>query len=363
MFVSHQGISLCCVNHDKYNNIKPSEFWEGNVRKDALSDMNNRHEVKGCDGCYKTESKKMPSARTFANGYDSLPVKRLPTMLDLDLSNFCNLKCVMCNSGRSSEWAKEQGKRKETNGISSISLDLIDDLANVSEDLQHLTIQGGEPTIMKEYEYYFSLLSQKGLIKNIDLMIITNATNVNKRFYDLLTEFKSVRLSISIDAYGLANDYIRWPSKFTQIEKNLIEISDLPTNVHVELFNSLNVLSMFNYYDFLKWCKKIESIFESKGKRFKIVPMKVQDPKRYSPFLAPLKLKEKFINDVKMFMKDENLTHNSNWKTEMMIILKQIHTASVDKESMTKLKATVQELDHKRNKKITNYIPDFHDYI
>ena len=351
-------MSLCCVNRDKYKNIKPSEFWEGNVRKDALSDMNDGHEVTGCDGCYKTESKKMPSSRTFANGYDTLPVKKFPTMLDIDLSNFCNLKCVMCNPTRSSEWAKDIGLP-----VSSVSQDIIDDLANVSEDLQHLTIQGGEPTIMKEYEYYFSLLSQKGLIKNIDLQIITNATNVNKRFYDLLTEFKSVRLSISIDAYGLANDYIRWPSKFTQIEKNLIEISDLPKNIHVELFNSLNVLSMFNYYDFLKWCKKIESIFESKGKRFKIVPMKVQYPKKYSPFLAPLKLKEKFINDVKTFMKDENLTHNSNWKTEMMIILKQIRTASVDNESMASLKETTQELDHKRNKKITNYIPDFHEYI
>tara|TARA_R110000823_G_scaffold7010_1_gene25934 strand:+ start:72 stop:1184 length:1113 start_codon:yes stop_codon:yes gene_type:complete len=358
MFVSHQGVSLCCVNHDKHKGIKPSEFWEGDVRKDALSNMSDEHEVKGCDGCYKTESKKMPSSRTFANGYDALPVKKFPTMLDIDLSNFCNLKCVMCSPTRSSEWAKDIGLP-----VSSVSQDIIDDLANVSEDLQHLTIQGGEPTIMKEYEYYFSLLSQKGLIKNIDLQIITNATNVNKGFYDLLTEFKSVRLSISIDAYGLANDYIRWPSKFTQIEKNLVQISDLPNNVQVELLNSLNILSMFNYRDFLKWCKKIEDMFESKGKIFRIVPMKVQSPKKYSPFLAPLKLKEKFINDVKMFMKDENLTHNSNWKTEMMLILKQIQTTSVDNESMTSLKETIKDLDHKRNKKITNYIPDFHKYI
>lgn len=358
MFVSHQGVSLCCVNHDKYKNIKPSEFWAGNVRKDALSDMDAGVEVKGCDGCYKTESKKMPSSRTFANGYDALPVKRFPTMLDIDLSNFCNLKCVMCNPTRSSEWAKDIGLP-----VSSVSQDIIDDLANVSEDLQHLTIQGGEATIMKEYEYYFSLLSQKGLIKNIDLQIITNATNVNKRFYDLLTEFKSVRLSISIDAYGLANDYIRWPSKFTQIDKNLIEISNLPKNIHVELFNSLNVLSMFNYYDFLKWCKKIESIFESKGKRFKIVPMKVQSPKKYSPFLAPLKLKEKIINDVKMFMKDENLTHNSNWKTETTMIMKQLDRSAVDPEVLEDLKRTVTELDKKRNKKITDYIPDFYKYI
>lgn len=358
MFVSHQGVSLCCVNRDKHKNIKPSEFWSSNIRKDALSDMAEGNQVKGCDGCYKTESKKMPSSRTFAHSYDALPIQQFPTMLDLDFSNFCNLKCVMCNSTRSSEWAKDEGLP-----VSVLSQDMIDDLANVSSNLQHLTIQGGEPTIMKEYEYYFTLLKQKDLVKNIDLQMITNATNVNKRFYDLLSDFKSVRLSVSIDAYGLANDYIRWPSKFTQIEKNLIDISNLPKNIHVELLNSLNVLSMFNYYDFLTWCKKLENEFESKGKQFRIVPMKVQNPSKYNPFLAPSKLKEKFTNDVKKFMKEKSLTHNSNWKLETTLILKQINTTSSEEEPMTSLKDTITELDHKRSKKITDYIPDIYEYI
>jgi len=358
MFVSHHGVSLCCMNHDKHKNFKPSEFWSGDIRKDALKNMDAEQQVKGCDGCYLTESKKLASSRTFANGYNALPVKKFPTMIDLDFSNFCNLKCVMCNTTRSSEWAKDIGLP-----TSSVSQDLIDDLANISDDLQHITIQGGEPTIIKEYEYYFSLLKNKDLSKNIDLQIITNATNVNKQFYDLLTEFKSVRLSISIDAYGLANDYIRWPSKFTQINKNLIKISNLPKNVHVELLNSLNILSMFNFDHFLKWCKDIEHQFKDKGKKFKIVPMKVQTPKKYSPFLAPFKLKEKFTNDVKNFMKEENLTHNSNWKTEMMLILKQLNTTPVDEESIRSLKETIKDLDHKRNKKITDYIPDIYEYI
>ena len=211
--------------------------------------------------------------------------------------------------------------------------------------------------------HVLALLLTAHLHQNIDLQIITNATNVNKRFYDLLTEFNSVRLSISIDAYGLANDYIRWPSKFTQIEKNLTEISNLPKNVHVELLNSLNILSMFNFDHFLKWCKKIEHKFEAKGKRFKIVPMKVQSPKKYSPFLAPFKLKEKFTNDVKKFMKERSLTHNSNWKLETTLILKQINATSSEERSVTSLKDTITELDHKRSKKITDYIPDIYEYI
>ena len=91
--------------------------------------------------------------------------------------------------------------------------------------------------------------------------------------------------------------------------------------------------------------------------------MKVQSPKKYSPFLAPLSLKEKFTKDVQIFMKESNLTHNSNWRTEMMLIVKQINTASHDGEIIDSLKDTIKSLDLKRNKKITNYIPDIYEYI
>jgi len=358
MFVSHQGIGLCCVNHDRHSAVKPSEFWHGDVRLKALQQMKNNQKVKGCDGCYKNEESKMTSTRIFANSYDQISEGDLPTMLDLDFSNFCNLKCVMCDATRSSEWAKDLGE-----SVSTIPTEMLDDLATISNAVEHITIQGGEPTIMHEYEYYFKTLDQKGIIENIDLQMITNATNINNKFYTLLGKFKSVRLSVSIDAYGLANDYIRWPSKFTQIEKNLTKISNMSNNIQVELFNSLNILSMFNYYDFLTWCKSIEDLFHSKGKIFRTVPMKVQNPRKYSPFVAPLDLKEKFTNDTKMFMKEHNLKHNSNWKTEMLIMLKQINHSHVDKDALIALKDTVKELDQKRNKQITNYIPDFHKYI
>jgi len=358
MFVSHQGVGICCVGEKKYSNVTPSEFWKGQVREDALAQMHSNRPVNGCDGCYRTEKKKIPSSRNFAKSYDRLPRGNLPTMLDVDFSNFCNLKCVMCNAVRSSEWAKDKGLP-----VSKISYALIDDLISVSDDVQHLTVQGGEPSIMPEYEYFFNKLDDKNLAKNIDVQIITNATNVNRRFYDLLSKFKSVRLSVSVDAYGSANDYIRWPSKFSQITKNMQAIGDLPSNVQVDVLNSLNILSMFNYDKFLEWCSKMEKLFESKGKILRIVPMKVQNPKAYSPFSAPLQLKEKFSSDVSQFMSKNTLTHNSNWKIEMMLILRSIKESPVDNQAISQLKKKVQDLDIKRQKRIYDFIPDFYDYL
>ena len=358
MFVSHQGISLCCVNTDWHKNIMPSEFWRGEVRKAALAKMASGNEVRGCQKCYITESKRVSSNRILAKRFNNIPTNTLPTMLDLDFSNFCNLKCVMCNAGRSSEWAKELGQP-----ISAVTTAIIDDVLTISGNLQHLTIQGREPTIMKEYEYYFSELKKRGVLKQVDLQIITNVTNVNKRFYELLSDFRKVRLHVSIDAHGLANNYIRWPSNFEQIEKNIIKISELPTNVEVELFNALNVLSMFNYYDFLKWCKNIEQIYAEKSRIFKVIPWKVQKPMMYSPFHAPKSLKDKFISDVKRFLSQDQLSHNSNWKTDFMLLTKQINATPENNQAMSKLRQSVLDLDAKRNVKITNFIPNFYEYL
>jgi len=357
MFVSHQGVSLCCINPDKHQ-ITPSEFWFGTVRKTALLNMELENKVKGCDLCYNNEEKNTPSSRMFYNSYENTESKDLPTMLDLDFSNFCNLKCVMCNSTRSSEWAKDQGKE-----VSTISKELIDDLFKISNDVTEITIQGGEPSIMKEYEYYFELLYNNKIIKNINLQVITNATNINNKFYTLLGKFKSVRLSVSVDAFGKANDYIRWPSHFNQIEKNLIKMSDLKNTVKVEILNSLNILSMFDYDKFLFWCKKIEKIYTEKNKYFGLVPMKVIRPIEYSPFIAPILLKEKFIQDVKNFLNVENLKHNSNFKTEILMILHRLKNSNTNNEAIIKLKTSIQQLDKQRGSDIRKFISNFYNYI
>lgn len=358
LFVSHQGIGLCCVGEKKYPNITPSEFWKGEIRKKALERMRDGLPVDGCDSCYKTEKKNIPSSRTFANSYDGLPTRELPTMLDLDFSNFCNLKCVMCSPTRSSEWAKDKGRP-----ISKIPYDLIDDLLSISDDVCHITVQGGEPSIMPEYEYFFTKLKEKRRASDIKLQIITNATNINRKFYSLLENFKSVRLSVSVDAYGKANDYIRWPSKFEQITKNIKAMSDLPKNVQIDILSSLNILSMFDYHKFLSWCYDMEKLFESKGKVIRMVPMKVQEPIEYSPFSAPLSLKQKFLKDVQGFMLKHNLTHNSNWKLEMLLLLRSINGSTVGNDAISKLKDKISQLNDERNVRITDYIPDFYNYI
>lgn len=353
LFVSHNGVGMCCEQSIKPH-ILPTEFWLGQQRKQAQTSVKNNLQVKGCDICYNKEKLKTPSSRIFSKKYSTIPIKRNPAILDLDLSNLCNLKCVMCNSQRSSQWA---------GSVNEVSNDVIEDLIKISDEVKILTIQGGEPTVMEQYKHYFELLKEKGFIKNIHLQIITNATNTNEKFYNLINEFKSVQLSVSVDAYGKANDYIRWPSKFDSIERNIKNMTDLNNNVRVEILNSINMLSMFNYNLFLEWCKDLQNYYESKNRYFGLVPMKVITPVRFSPFSAPKKLKENFSKQITDFFTRDSLTHNPNSKTDLQILVKSIVTSPENKDAISQLLTSIEYFDNDRGSDIRDYIPNFFDHI
>lgn len=364
MFISHRGSKLCCVN-SLTSKEKPKQFWDGEIRKNAKQNMQKNIDVSGCQICYNKEKNKILSNRNLYNSEKNFTIKTLPTKLDLDFSNLCNLKCIMCNSSRSSQWAKDEKLHLLTNGVVSISKNNIDDICFISKDLEHLTLQGGEPTLIPEFLYYFDYLKKNKIIQNINLQLITNLTNLNAKFFNFLKYFKSVKVSVSIDAYGQVNDFIRFPSNFEQLEKNLINLCDNFENVQVEILNSIQILTFFNYDEFLKWCKYLEEIFIAKKKNFKVVAMKVIDPLIYNLFNAPDKLKGKFVNDVDDFFKKNpnSLKGNQNFQIELLLLKKNLlkfkSNEDILKNFLKKIELTCKE----RNLIITDKINNFYDYF
>jgi len=365
--ISHRGVSYCCINNIRNpitkNVIK--DFLFGIERKSTIEKSNNNQTIKGCEGCYNEESKQTTSDRIFAQEYDALDIKKYPRIMLVDFSNFCNLKCVMCDHKRSSQWAKETSNVK--NGILTVPYDLLNDTVSISKNLDTLIIQGGEPTIMEENIYFLEQLHKKDYAKNINIRLTTNGTTLYAPFYDLLKYFKTVRIQVSIDSYSLANDYIRWPSKFEHIEKNMIALSEYSDNFTVEIHNTINILSMFNFKDFLFWCKKIERFYHEKNKTLKVVHSKVLNPILYSPYYAPEILKEYFVKDVLTFFMNDTLADNGYFKTEMQIFLKSIKNfktgLKVIEHNKILLLEKIDYIDKERSIKINDYIPTFHDYF
>ena len=80
LFVSHRGITHCCINDNKHKTISPKDFWFGEQRQLDLAKMNNGEQIQGCDRCYKMEEEKQPSQRHVYMSYKDTPAKKLPTI-------------------------------------------------------------------------------------------------------------------------------------------------------------------------------------------------------------------------------------------------------------------------------------------
>jgi organic radical activating enzyme len=324
--------------------------------------MYNDKIVKGCETCFENEDNNLSSKRIEYKVYDNLKTKKNPKIIELDLSNFCNLKCIMCDANRSSQWAKTLN----FNGISKTPKQFIEAIGALSNDLEQLIIQGGEPSIMKEYELYFEILEKKNIISNVHISVITNLTNINTKFYGLLKKFKSVNLSVSIDAYGKINDYIRWPSKFKKIDSNLLQIcknKDYQNISTINIMNTINILSLFDYSSFLEWAYRMEKICNENNKVFQIYNAPVNSPSFLDPIIAPIKLKEKFITDLKTFFKQNNLGQRQRFRSNITLYARYLKNSTISNEKMSRFRNEIDNMDKERNTNISKFIPNFHQYI
>ena len=74
-----------------------------------------------------------------------------------------------------------------------------------------------------------------------------------KRALELWTKFKLFRISASVDAIDSVNNYIRHPSNFSIVEKNLKLLDDTPDNIAVSVSTTIQALNIFYFPDLLRW--------------------------------------------------------------------------------------------------------------
>ena len=114
-----------------------------------------------------------------------------------------------------------------------------------------ILLAGGEPFLCKtSLEWLRGLIDSKQSRK-VDLTIFTNFTKVTSGILDMLAEFKSIRLVMSIDAAGPVYEYIRYPAKWETITANGRLLKEHPIWKSPKLHAGLNVtLTAYNMLDF-----------------------------------------------------------------------------------------------------------------
>jgi radical SAM protein with 4Fe4S-binding SPASM domain len=152
----------------------------------------------------------------LAMAYDGFTVKEYPTLLELELSNQCNLECIMCEGRLSS------GIRKNRDNLPPMPMvyddSFIEQLKEFIPHLEELRFNGGEPFAQKIVYDICMLVAE--LNPTLRINIATNGTVYNKQVRAILDKC-NIHLNISIDSLDKENyESIRINGDFDELMEN-----------------------------------------------------------------------------------------------------------------------------------------------
>ena len=380
---------------------KLSDAWNCNEMKTIRNAMVSGKELEGCKVCYLQESSGRTSNRQFANDEwsNKLGDKELYNLidqavlkggeldysiayLDLRLGNLCNLKCRMCSPFNSSQIAKEHVELEKKDEAYKIvwartfgkfdprindvqewfeSPVLWDQVIDLIPSLKKVYMTGGEPTLIQNNFKFMEECLRRGR-RDIVMFFNTNCTNVNRKFTNLIGQFGRVNINASIDGTGIVNDYIRSPSKWSQIKTNVETLAQMP-NVVLGVTPTVQVYNIFNLVDTLKWVDELNR----KYRKSIFVDFLINvHPTHLAVGILPDDIRHRVANDLIEYKnthfnsRTPELTVNS---VNGIIGLLQKPRAADWQEQIKRFKIYTESLDRERGQDINSLSPELAELI
>ncbi len=191
------------------------DIWSGPEFQKVRAALASQEFIGRCSECeHDIRAGNQPLAAAYDN---DRPIGQWPTMVELELSNVCNLECVMCNGLLSSRIRKNREHLEPL----EIPYDerFVDQLVELLPHLHELRINGGEPMMQP----LVHLLGERVAEHRPDLRvtIATNGTVLNDKVRWML-ERCTVHLNISIDSLVPERyEQIRQHARFDTLMANL----------------------------------------------------------------------------------------------------------------------------------------------
>lgn len=270
-FEQNGNVRACCYNFKEIlgtwpqNSIK--EIWKGHNTQQLRNHIQQNHLGSGCLECGK-----MITAGNYqgvrAKYYDEYAQKKwwsvlknivrtdapYPKVMEFELSNKCNLECIMCNGYFSSSIRKNREK------LPALESPYNDDfVTELEEFIPHLTdakFLGGEPFLIDIYLKIWEAISR--INPSIKIHITTNCTLLSDRVKALLEKLNA-GIIVSIDSVNaLTYQKIRQHQNFNQVMQNLTYLKQYTQrkNTFMSLAACPITLNRFELPDLLDFCLK-----------------------------------------------------------------------------------------------------------
>jgi MoaA/NifB/PqqE/SkfB family radical SAM enzyme len=260
------------------------EVWNSAAMRQTRLQMLNNEIPVSCQKCFNEEANGIQSKRQWETMVwnerldinsivaNTQPDGSLPVNVpyfDLRLGNTCQLKCVMCSPHDSSSWIKDWKLQYPKYKTVELKRDqdwdrkfdytwyqkgsFLDTMKNQAEYIKELYFAGGEPLLIPEHYKILEFMVETGASKNCVLRYNSNGVDIPSQLFRLWKEFKQVKFNFSIDAVGLQNNYIRYPSEWNSIVQNLHILDTTPDNITVNIACAVQLLNVCYLPELANW--------------------------------------------------------------------------------------------------------------
>ena len=262
------------LNNASFVNIQNSNYMQ-NLRQEFL----DQKQPSACRKCWREERAGRTSKRmhTLDRLKHMLPdqswtVDAKPLMfLDLKLGNICNLKCRICGSWSSSQFAVEElanlgptEDRKTNHHYQMLkqgawpreNLTFWKEIDQVVDQIRYIEFTGGEPFMIQEHFDMLQRLVDRGIAGNIEIHYNTNGTQYPEDADEIWKHFKLVEIAFSIDDIGERFEYQRTNAVWKEVCRNLGWFRTLRehySNIRLQVCSTVNVFNVVYLEELAQW--------------------------------------------------------------------------------------------------------------
>jgi MoaA/NifB/PqqE/SkfB family radical SAM enzyme len=190
--------------------------------------------------------------------------------LDLKLGNICNLKCRICGSWSSSQFASEELAQLPTEEKkSSFAYQMLQagawprdntqfwgEIDQHLNDIRYIEFTGGEPFMIREHFQMLQGIVDRGIAHQVEIHYNTNGTHYPEQAAEIWKHFKTVEIAFSIDDLGTRFEYQRTNAVWSEVVFNLDRFrllrEDYP-NIQLQCCATVNVFNVRYIDQLAQW--------------------------------------------------------------------------------------------------------------
>jgi MoaA/NifB/PqqE/SkfB family radical SAM enzyme len=190
--------------------------------------------------------------------------------LDLKLGNICNLKCRICGSWSSSQFATEEinqlprEQQKSSHAYQMLragawpreNAQFWQQIDSVLTDICYIEFTGGEPFMIDEHFDMLQGIIDRGIAHQVEIHYNTNGTQYPARGEAIWRHFKTVEIAFSIDDIGERFEYQRTNADWAVVLDNITSFQYLKTqmpNLQLQCCSTVNVFNVRYIDELARW--------------------------------------------------------------------------------------------------------------